>query len=1001
MLNGKLRSGPRHGGSEVAGSLGSLTGLVGFVVGVPLLLVGERAGSPLAPLARICTHPSSVLHSFGRPVTNSTVLHAMVLMAWLAWVWLVVCLLAEAVGRLRGRPPTRLPVSRHMQALVGVLVGATMALLPASKGSPPVRVAVEAVMPGVHGSMTLIGEPRPTWVVASDEVRQATAETLPTFVGHSIHPDQQEGPSGRPYTVKPGDTLWSIAAEELGSALRWREIATLNIGHRQADGEIMANAGWILPGWILELPPYSARASQNPSDESGPLGNVHATAALSDLRAFSAPHATATTLASDSLGVPSQGHVDQSPTTRDDGKKEEASGKAKTRVGMTSATPEASEDTRSKAETTTARQEAKQSTSSNHGQEPVNVPIAPFGYGLLGAGAVMVINRLRRRQQRHRPTGRRIVLPDTDLAHAEQLIRSSADPTSAAWMDATLRTLAASCRQEGRRAPRVVAVRLLDQAIELVLDPEFDSGPVVAPFEKHDDRSSWVLARRQEVLDDARTDPWIAGMDVISPALVTLGQGRQGLLLIDVEQAGSVEILGDDADDSLRAMAIELAMSSWSEQVNVVLVGFESDPHWRSMDIPTLDVLDRVRTVSDLVEVLPEFRHLTVERSVMLDAVGLARTSDARLAFSGDGWDLTVAFCSSRTTTSSQRAMNELLELAGNGSRGLATVCAGSLEGVKWHVETGNGPMSFQLAGVTESVVWPQTVNDEAGSQIAKLVEVANHLEGVESTTPRYDTYEERSLTASLGDFDDSEVSPAIEILVLGPVEVVGAARPFTRAWSLELVVYLAMHPGGASSDQWATHLWPSRSMAQASLHSTASAARRALGSTATGEDHLPRSHGRLALGPGVSTDWDKFCRLSASVDPTAWQRALALIRGRPFEGLRSTDWAVFSHVQANIESLVVDVAARSAEHCMSEGDPVRAEWAARQGLLVSAYDERLYRVLMRAADLAGNPAGVEATMTELLQLVGGEVEPYDSVHPETYELYRSLSRRQVSTRQR
>jgi hypothetical protein len=60
----------------------------------------------------------------------------------------------------------------------------------------------------------------------------------------------------------------------------------------------------------------------------------------------------------------------------------------------------------------------------------------------------------------------------------------------------------------------------------------------------------------------------------------------------------------------------------------------------------------------------------------------------------------------------------------------------------------------------------------------------------------------------------------------------------------------------------------------------------------------------------------------------------------------------------------------------------------------VSAYDERLYRILLRAADAAGNPAGVESVMSELVRLVAEDVEPYDAVHPETLELYRSLSRR-------
>ena len=48
----------------------------------------------------------------------------------------------------------------------------------------------------------------------------------------------------------------------------------------------------------------------------------------------------------------------------------------------------------------------------------------------------------------------------------------------------------------------------------------------------------------------------------------------------------------------------------------------------------------------------------------------------------------------------------------------------------------------------------------------------------------------------------------------------------------------------------------------------------------------------------------------------------------------------------------------------------------------------------MRAADLAGNPAGVESVMSELVRLVADDIEPLDSVHPSTMELYRSLTRR-------
>lgn len=247
-----------------------------------------------------------------------------------------------------------------------------------------------------------------------------------------------------------------------------------------------------------------------------------------------------------------------------------------------------------------------------------------------------------------------------------------------------------------------------------------------------------------------------------------------------------------------------------------------------------------------------------------------------------------------------------------------------------------------------------------------------------------------------------SQVAPGtVEVQVLGPVQVLGAERPFTRAWTLDLVVYLALHPAGASTEQWSTALWPDRLMASASLHSTASAARRALGANADGVDHLPHSHGRLRLSASVTSDWQTFTTSAAEGEPEGWRRSLELVRGRPFDGIRAVDWAILEGVLPIIESSVVDVANQLATWALDIGDAATAQWAARQGLLVSPYDERLYRVLLQAADLAGNPAGVESTMAELVRLVAEDLEPYDAVHPDTLALYRRLSRRgeQVSRR--
>jgi len=239
-------------------------------------------------------------------------------------------------------------------------------------------------------------------------------------------------------------------------------------------------------------------------------------------------------------------------------------------------------------------------------------------------------------------------------------------------------------------------------------------------------------------------------------------------------------------------------------------------------------------------------------------------------------------------------------------------------------------------------------------------------------------------------------VGHEVEVAVLGRVEIRGAARPFTRAWAVELIAYLAMHPGGADNEIWTTALWPDRVMAPSSLHSTVSVARRSLGTARDGSDHLPRAHGRLALGPSVGTDWDRFVALSASDDTRAWRDALGLVRGRLFEGLRSSDWTVLDGTAPSMESAIVDLSGRLAGACLRAGDPTGAEWSARRGLVVSPYDERLYRMLLRAADAAGNPSGVEAVMAELVRVVADEIEPVESVHPSTLALYRTLSRRRV-----
>jgi DNA-binding SARP family transcriptional activator len=245
-----------------------------------------------------------------------------------------------------------------------------------------------------------------------------------------------------------------------------------------------------------------------------------------------------------------------------------------------------------------------------------------------------------------------------------------------------------------------------------------------------------------------------------------------------------------------------------------------------------------------------------------------------------------------------------------------------------------------------------------------------------------------------------------VDVAVLGPVTVTvnGAAVSFRRSASLDLVVYLAFHRNGVRHADWSLAIWPDRAVAAATVHSTCSDARRALGLAPDGTAHLPRGV-NLRLCDSACTDVEQFATRAASDDPRRLREALRLVRGPLLAGLRHGDWAVFDGTRSRIESLVVSTALRGAEASIRRGDGGEAAWMVRQALRVSPYDERLYRALLQATAAQGNRVALRSTMAELLTLAGevvrppavpyerprGEVSPLSCLHPETAALYRGL----------
>jgi DNA-binding SARP family transcriptional activator len=224
---------------------------------------------------------------------------------------------------------------------------------------------------------------------------------------------------------------------------------------------------------------------------------------------------------------------------------------------------------------------------------------------------------------------------------------------------------------------------------------------------------------------------------------------------------------------------------------------------------------------------------------------------------------------------------------------------------------------------------------------------------------------------------------------------VSGLPLDFRRAAALELVVYLAFHREGVRHAEWSLALWPERPVSLATVHSTASDARRALGRAPDGALRLPCGS-PLRLHRSVVTDADHFTALARCGTPEAGIEAAGLLRGPLFGGLRRADWTVLEGTQARVEAEVVHTVLQAAERLRRDGRAGEAEWVVRRGLLASPYDERLYRSLLRSLAAQGNRTALRGAMAQL-RVVAREPQAAFSawgtgdLHPETIELYREL----------
>jgi DNA-binding SARP family transcriptional activator len=231
-----------------------------------------------------------------------------------------------------------------------------------------------------------------------------------------------------------------------------------------------------------------------------------------------------------------------------------------------------------------------------------------------------------------------------------------------------------------------------------------------------------------------------------------------------------------------------------------------------------------------------------------------------------------------------------------------------------------------------------------------------------------------------------------VEVAILGPVQIHGAAEPRPRQQSIEMLIYLALHRQPVTLAGLSAAIWPDRPYVERTVRNRLSELRPYIHRRL---DKLPG--GRYQLTDLVVTDWQRFQNL-ADGNPTQQLAALALVRGTPFHGL-GLDWYHLDGQLAEIEAAIVDLAVEVGNRALKQGEPDLARTAAVAGLRGCPYDERLYRIAMQSAAARGATGELHQLRRQLAYVLDDELEPDDTIQPATESLYTELRARPTSPR--
>lgn len=992
--------------AEVARGMAAFVALAATVVGVPVFLVRSIGW----PLPRELPDANHVIDTFtgDLPLSATIVWKVLAVVVWLAWMQVAAAVVIETRAVLRGGLPRTVRGLGLGQSVAAPLVAAIVLAWPTGAMA---RTAPDPAQP-LTAALLVAPPPRVEAAVAPDSTwsepapRGTSAESPSVFVEH---------------VVERRDTLWGISERYYGTGAAAPELFEFNRGRVQPDGRTLSEPGLLRPGWIIRIPSYGPTADVVPAAstqrvvvEPGDTLSGIADEVLHDADR----HPEIADLNRDRVQPDGQRLTDPDliqpgwtldvPTGQPVAPPEQPDGTppAPDAPVPTPPQPEQAEDPAPPVAGTPDRpREAppadppsiSDSTTEPSQEREVDaepalpvVPVGLIGGGLATAGLLVLLDRRRRAQQRHRRAGERLPVPPAAVQEAERELRTGADTESAAFMEAALRAAMAGSGPAGPPPFRWVESDAHGVTMVLAAESEAPAGfAAVGECRWHTTATLDELAQ----LGQSSASP--------TPALVPIGRADDGTeVLVDLETSVTT-VVGEPGavQGLLRVVAVAAATSPWSDQARVILVGH---------DRAALPAVDGLEPCDDFDRVLDELQARQEAVAHNLGFLGYETVTEARASgVTPDAWEPLLVVFAERPP---DEHVDRLREIVRNSSPGIAVV----VHGAPGMEQLGRGISitddELTIDGL-DMGLRPRDLDTDSLRQVTQLLDQAS-APSVPADEP---ARAPRQTLADAGPTDGTspraldELLQGAEVMVHVLGEVHATAPPghdlltIPKQKSLEALTYLALRESPVDREELQAALWPSGTNTLKTFHNTIWAARKALSTARPGSDLFPEPvEGRYALSEGMVTDYGLFSELVALADEREDAReaamllaeALTLVHGEPFTGGgRGYAW-VAPHTGLIIAQ-VVDAAEELAEVRLAGDDWRGAEWAARQGLKVCPYEERLYRLLMRSAFAAGSLPAVRRVYDELTGLLADPddgVEPEDTIHPDTVALLERLT---------